>query len=49
MKNIRFLVAGLLLAGGLPAATPEPVQQVTYARDVAPIFREKCESCHRPG
>lgn len=22
---------------------------VTYARDVAPIFRETCESCHRPG
>ena len=21
----------------------------TYAKDVAPIFREKCESCHRPG
>jgi len=22
---------------------------VTYTKDVAPIFQEKCESCHRPG
>ena len=21
----------------------------TYTKDVAPIFREKCEACHRPG
>ena len=25
------------------------VQPVTFTRDVAPIFQEKCEACHRPG
>jgi hypothetical protein len=50
MQNLRFLVAGLLLAGGLSAATLQPQQdQVTYTKDIAPIFRAKCESCHRPG
>ena len=24
-------------------------QEVTYARDVAPILRENCETCHQPG
>lgn len=24
-------------------------QQVTFSRDIAPIFQEKCESCHRVG
>ena len=30
------------------AAQP-PTDQVTYAKDIAPIFQAKCESCHRPG
>lgn len=42
-------VCGLLVAVGLPAsafaqAAPPPV---TFTKDVAPIFRAKCESCHR--
>ena len=24
-------------------------EEPTYTRDIAPIFREKCEACHRPG
>lgn len=30
-------------------AKPVEVGDVTYARDVAPILRAKCEPCHRPG
>lgn len=30
-------------------AKPVEVGEVTYARDVAPILRAKCEPCHRPG
>ena len=30
-------------------AKPVAVGEVTYARDVAPILRVKCEPCHRPG
>jgi hypothetical protein len=46
----RYGVWGLLVAVGLPAsaaaqAAPQPV---TFTKDVAPIFRAKCESCHRP-
>ncbi|AGA25695.1 c-type cytochrome [Singulisphaera acidiphila] len=29
--------------------TPITVGPVTYASDVAAIFQEKCQSCHRPG
>jgi mono/diheme cytochrome c family protein len=34
-----------------PTAKDEPVEvgSVTYASDVAPIVRDKCVSCHRPG
>ncbi len=31
--------------------SPEPIElgEVTYAHDVAPVIREKCQPCHRPG
>src|SRR6476469_9169227 len=36
------------------AADPEPAnagarEQVTFAKDVAPIFQAKCQECHQPG
>jgi hypothetical protein len=45
----RHGVWGLLVTLALPAsvaaqASPQPV---TFTKDVAPIFRAKCESCHR--
>ena len=36
-----------LAAPGIALAQSEATP--TYAKDVAPIFREKCEACHRPG
>ena len=36
----------LLGQTGLPADADAPV---TFAKDVAPIFQEKCQTCHRPG
>ncbi len=27
----------------------DAARQVTFARDVAPIFQQKCQECHRPG
>src|SRR5262245_26991377 len=53
------LGAGLLIGGlgvGGPTvlgaqgrrAAPE-VRSITFAKDVAPIFQEKCEACHRVG
>lgn len=32
-----------------PPVDPESIGPVNYAEHVAPILREKCESCHRPG
>ncbi|MBX9653062.1 redoxin domain-containing protein [bacterium] len=29
--------------------TPKPGATVTYSKDIAPIFRQRCESCHRDG
>jgi len=42
--GVMFLVA--LSAGDLLAQ--EAGEQVTYARDVAPIFQGKCQICHQP-
>jgi hypothetical protein len=39
----------LVVSGASFAATTTTEKQVTYAKDIAPIFQEKCESCHRPG
>lgn len=48
MKFHRFIA--LIAVAALPlAVAAEPGQSVTFTRDVAPIFFEKCASCHRPG
>ncbi len=39
-------VAALLVAAG--AVTPAAAQTPTFTKDIAPIFQEKCEACHRP-
>src|SRR5580698_10785050 len=39
MKHLSFLAfSGLLMAADAP---------VTFTKDIAPIFQEKCEACHR--
>jgi len=32
-----------------PMRTKRSVGEITYARDIAPILRQRCETCHRPG
>jgi hypothetical protein len=42
------LAIGMLNTVGAAAAdAPKPTP--TFTRDIAPIFQEKCEACHRPG
>src|ERR1700729_3109957 len=42
--------AGLFLALAGVAFSAEPAAKtVTFAKDVAPIFQEKCQDCHRQG
>src|SRR5438093_11631355 len=45
--NVRNLAVAFLLvpAAALAADTPKTT---TFTKDIAPIFQEKCESCHRP-
>ncbi len=46
-------VVGLAVAGAATLTPSAPVcaqqKPVSYAEDVAPIFRGYCASCHRPG
>src|SRR5438874_5183766 len=42
------LAFGGLLAAAIPAAAADAPKTVTFTKDVAPIFQQKCESCHRP-
>jgi len=42
------LAVGAFLA--LPgAASAQQAKQVTFSKDVAPIFQSKCQNCHEPG
>src|SRR5580704_12169662 len=51
--TIKGIAIGVLLAGlaicGEPASTVAGManKPVTFAKDIAPIFQEKCDVCHR--
>jgi hypothetical protein len=37
-----------LLVGTVSASAAEAPKNPTFTKDIAPIFQEKCEACHRP-
>src|SRR5438132_12561065 len=47
--SLAIVTALLVSAPGLLAAAEPTNKAVTFAKDVAPIFQEKCQFCHRPG
>lgn len=60
MVRMVRLVVGLALSGALLTSSPPQASsasadqntvgdQVTFTRDVAPIFQRACQNCHRPG
>jgi len=53
MINARFVSAALascgLLALSVNAAELTNAKPVTFTKDIAPIFQDKCQDCHRPG
>jgi hypothetical protein len=58
MKNARIIIVVILLCAAaalfsLPAGrakdTKPSAKGVTFTKNVAPIFFEKCAECHRPG
>src|SRR4030095_7578460 len=50
MKQLRsFVMGGAMLASATMAgAQTPPANAPTFTKDVAPIFQDKCEACHRP-
>ena len=45
MRGTWLAIAALLVpAGAMAADAPKP----TFTKDIAPIFQERCETCHRP-
>src|SRR5213082_551726 len=44
----RLLSLGAVLAIAAPAFAADAPKQVTFTKDVAPIFQAKCQSCHQP-
>src|SRR5689334_14905464 len=57
MKSRRLILPLLLIAvvgfsiafAGAGSANSGPMKEVTFNRDVAPIFFKNCAECHRPG
>jgi hypothetical protein len=47
LRNVLMATATLAVMGAR-ASAQTPARQVTFTRDVVPIFQEKCEACHRP-
>jgi hypothetical protein len=43
-----LLLAGVMIFGPVRQTCAQP-QQVSYAEDIAPIFKGWCISCHQPG
>ena len=43
-----FSGVGAFFSSDLRAADTAP-KPVTFAKDIAPIFQEKCQDCHRQG
>ena len=47
MLKTAATLGALMLTASIASAAP-PDAQVTFTKDVAPIFQSKCEACHRP-
>jgi hypothetical protein len=48
MRDV-FRVGALLLLPGIATAADAGAGRVTFAKDIVPIFQEKCQECHRAG
>jgi hypothetical protein len=48
LRNLLMATVAIGLIGAGTSDAQTPAKQVTFTRDVAPIFQEKCEACHRP-
>ncbi len=46
---LALAAVGLVMTPASAAAQGATQEQVTFAKDVAPILQRSCQSCHRPG
>src|SRR6266436_2781196 len=49
MKYLSILLAGTLCCAGRVLGQEPNNPPPTFTKDVAPILRKHCETCHRPG
>jgi len=45
----KILISSLVLVFGVSGLYAEIPSNPTFSKDIAPIFQEKCEACHRTG
>src|SRR5260221_2383530 len=48
MRQLTHWVVGAALMVPAMAAAADAPKTPTFTKDIAPIFQEKCEACHRP-
>jgi hypothetical protein len=48
LTSIGRLALAVAVSAALPAAAAAAPANPTFTKDVAPIFQDKCEACHRP-
>src|SRR5258708_35132116 len=48
MRQLTHWVVGVALLVPAVAAAADTPKTPTFTRDIAPIFQDKCEACHRP-
>ena len=48
LKPLGILAAGIALTAIAPASAAAQSASPTFTKDIAPIFQNKCEACHRP-
>ena len=48
LRDVFIATAVMTLMAAVNSEAQTAQRQVTYTKDVAPIFQEKCEACHRP-
>lgn len=48
-RGMRLAAGAVLTFSGVVLAADTAPKPVTFAKDIAPIFQEKCQDCHRNG
>src|SRR5215468_9861614 len=48
LASVAALTTAAILSFTGPVVSQQPAAP-TFTKDIAPIFQEKCQSCHRPG